>query len=209
VPKERLQLGAGVVVERGDGMLEDERRLLERLRVRDEAAFNELVRCHQGPVFRLLERMLGDAAEAEDVAQEVFVSVFKSIESFRGDSALGTWLYRIAANHGKNRLKYLARRRRDAARPVEDAGAGEGATEREPTPSESLEGRQAEANLRRAFEALDEEQRLLVTLRDMENMSYEEIRVITELPIGTVKSKLHRARLSLHERFTELQRGVR
>jgi RNA polymerase sigma-70 factor (ECF subfamily) len=202
-------LAPEAVVESRDGMLEDERRLLERLWVRDEAAFNELVRRHQGPVFRLLERMLGDAAEAEDVAQEVFVSVFKSIESFRGDSALGTWLYRIAANHGKNRLKYLARRRRDAARPVEEAGAGERAAEREPTPAESLEGRQAEQSLRRAFEALDEEQRLLVTLRDMQSLSYEEIRVITELPIGTVKSKLHRARLLLHERFVALQRGPR
>jgi RNA polymerase sigma-70 factor (ECF subfamily) len=193
-------------------MLDDERGLLERLRQRDEAAFNELVRRHQGPIFRLLERMLGDAAEAEDVAQEVFVSVFKSIESFRGDSALGTWLYRIAANHGKNRLKYLARRRRDAARPLEEVahGASEGSlSEREPTPAESLEGQQAQANLRKAFASLDEEQRLLVTLRDMESMSYEEIRVITELPIGTVKSKLHRARLALHERFAELQRGSR
>ena len=98
-------------------MADDERRLVERLVRRDEAAFNELVRRNQAVVFRLLLRMLGDRAEAEDVAQEVFVSVFKSIESFRGDSSLSTWLYRIAANHGKNRFKSLARRARGQCAP--------------------------------------------------------------------------------------------
>ena len=82
----------------------DEERLLERLRRRDEAAFNQLVLTHQASVYRLLLRMLGDAAEAEDLAQEVFVTVFKAIESFRGESRLSTWIHRIAQNYGCNRL---------------------------------------------------------------------------------------------------------
>ena len=101
-------------------MADDERRLIERLQRRDEAAFNELVRRHQGAGLSPAVRMLGDEAEAEDVAQEVFVSVFKSIDDFRGDSALATWLYRIAMNHGKNRIKYLARRARDAQRALDE-----------------------------------------------------------------------------------------
>jgi RNA polymerase sigma-70 factor, ECF subfamily len=192
-------------------MADDERRLLERLWRRDEAAFNELVRRHQGPVFRLLERMLGNSAEAEDVAQDVFVSAFKAIDGFRGDSALGTWLYRIAANHGKNRLKYLARRGKTGVRELdEQAAAVSAAADARPiTPVEQVESQEAQGHLQQAFASLDEEQRLLLSLRDMENMSYEEIRQVTELPIGTVKSKLHRARLALHERFTTLQQGLR
>jgi RNA polymerase sigma-70 factor (ECF subfamily) len=190
-------------------MADDERRLLERLWRRDEAAFNELVRRHQGPVFRLLERMLGNAAEAEDVAQDVFVSAFKAIDGFRGDSALGTWLYRIAANHGKNRLKYLARRGKTGVRELDEqtAAVSAAADARPITPVEQVESQEAHGHLQQAFASLDEEQRLLLSLRDMENMSYEEIRQVTELPIGTVKSKLHRARLALHERFVSLQQG--
>jgi RNA polymerase sigma-70 factor (ECF subfamily) len=190
-------------------MGEDEQALIERLRRRDEAAFNELVRRHQGTVFRLLLRMLGDEAEAQDVAQEVFVSVFKAIDGFRGDSALATWLYRIAMNHGKNRIKYLARRAKDAARPLDERmDAGVATVDSRPArPDQVLESRRAEAHVQQALEGLDDEQRALVVMRDLENMSYEEIRQETGLPIGTVKSKLHRARLALHAAFVALQRG--
>jgi RNA polymerase sigma-70 factor (ECF subfamily) len=191
-------------------MADHERLLLERLTRRDEAAFNELVRRHQAQVYRLLLRMLGDAAEAEDVAQEVFVSVFKSIDGFRGESALSTWLYRIAANHAKNRIKYLARRARDAEQPLDEFAetrASAAFTARPDGPDQLVESQQAGGHLQRAYASLEDEQRLLLSLRDMDNMSYEEIRQITGLPIGTVKSKLHRARIALHERFLSLQRG--
>jgi RNA polymerase sigma-70 factor (ECF subfamily) len=191
-------------------MADDERRLVERLLRRDEAAFNELVRQHQGQVYRLLLRMLGDPAEAEDVAQEVFVSVFKAIESFRGDSALATWLYRIAANHAKNRIKYLARRARAAEQPLDELSEARLAPSfgaRPDGPDQWVESKEAGNHMEQAFASLEAEQRLLLTLRDVENMSYEEIRQISGLPIGTVKSKLHRARMALHERFTELQAG--
>src|SRR5262249_1213577 len=84
--------------------------LLRRLRERDERAFKEMVEAYQDRIFNLLFRMIGKREEAEDLAQEVFVTVFKSIDQFRGDSKLSTWLYRVAVNHCKNRIKYLARR---------------------------------------------------------------------------------------------------
>src|SRR3982751_3364369 len=87
-----------------------ERSLLKRLRDRDERAFRELIAAHRDRVFNITFRMLGNRAEAEDVAQEVFVQVFKTIETFRGDSKFSTWLYRIAINQSKNRIKYHARR---------------------------------------------------------------------------------------------------
>lgn len=189
----------------------DERDVLAQLRRRDEAAFNALVRAHQAQVFRLLHRLLGDAAEAQDVAQEVFVSVFKSIDRFRGDSQLSTWIYRIATNHGRNRIKYLQRRARDARRPLEEdtttadqIALPTGAVV--PRPDEWVQGYQAQRHVRRALDALDEEQRALVVLRDIEHLSYDDMQRITGLPIGTVKSRLHRARMALHRHYAALQR---
>lgn len=189
-----------------------EKRLLERLRMRDEAAFNELVRRHEGRVFRLLVRMLGDRAEAEDLAQEVFITVFKSIETFRGDSELGTWIYRIAANHSKNRVKYLGRRARSAQRTFDEidpahAGGEALAAEKIARPDELAQGHEVEGMLKRALAALDPEQREVLVLRDLENLTYEEIQTITGLAEGTVKSRLHRARLSLGERMRTMREG--
>src|SRR6187549_3842375 len=87
-----------------------DRRLIRKLHERDERAFREMVDTYGDRIFNLTYRMLGDRAEAEDLAQEVFISVFKSIDQFRGDAKLSTWLYRVTANHCKNRIKYLARR---------------------------------------------------------------------------------------------------
>jgi RNA polymerase sigma-70 factor, ECF subfamily len=181
-------------------------RFMERLRLRDEAAFNELVRAHQAGVYRLLLRLLGDPLEAEDVAQEVFVSVFKAIDGFRGDAALSTWLHRIAHNHALNRIKYRSRRARDAQRPLDDQNEAQASLGAPPTtPDQFLEGQQAQRQVQQALAMLDEEQRALVLLRDIENMSYEAIRQRTGLPIGTIKSKLHRARSALHQHFLALR----
>src|SRR5512147_572935 len=91
-------------------MTDVERSLLRRLRDRDERAFRELLELHKDRVYNITFRMLGNRAEAEDVAQEVFISVFKTIDQFRAESKFSTWLYRVAVNHCKNRIKYLARR---------------------------------------------------------------------------------------------------
>jgi RNA polymerase sigma-70 factor (ECF subfamily) len=191
---------------------DDEEKLIERLRRRDEAAFNTLVRTHQASVYRLLVRMLGDKTEAEDLAQDVFVTVFKAIDMFRGESKLSTWIHRIATNHARNRIKYHGRRKRSGEKPYEEGVQDEsiGAPEtgsRLPRPDHSVEALQAEDHLQRALSGLDEEQRALVVLRDLEHMSYEEIQEVTGLPSGTVKSRLHRARLALHESYRKHSEG--
>ncbi len=190
----------------------DEDQLVERLKRADEAAFNELVRLYQERVFRLVLHMLKDRAEAEDLAQEVFVTVFKSIHGFRGDSKLSTWLYRVAANHAKNRLKYLQRRARGRRKELDelaDASAIDSATmstsSRLARPDEQAQGNQLERLVQVALRELPDEQRELVVLRDIENLTYEEIQELTGLASGTVKSRLHRARLSLATRVRELQ----
>ncbi|MAQ18002.1 MAG: RNA polymerase subunit sigma [Sandaracinus sp.] len=189
-----------------------EEELVARLKRRDEAAFNELVELYQGRIYRLVFRMLGDRAEAEDLAQEVFVTVFKRIDGFRGDSKLSTWMYRVATNHCKNRLKFLGRRGRGQKRELDeiaDAHAIESATmstsAQLPRPDDVLLGRQVEGFIGQALRELNEEQRTLVVLRDIENLTYDEIQDVTGLPAGTVKSRLHRARLALAERVRELR----
>ncbi len=181
-----------------------EEELVERLKRRDEAAFTELIRLYEKRIFQLVLRMLGDRGEAEDVAQDVFLTVFKSIDSFRGDSKLSTWLYRIATNHCKNRIKYLDRRARGKKTELDDLSehdrvesASMSASAHVARPDQQAEANQMETIMRRAIGELDEEQRELVILRDVENLSYEEIQAITGLPEGTVKSRLHRARLAL------------
>jgi RNA polymerase sigma-70 factor (ECF subfamily) len=159
-----------------------ERLLIARLRERDEQAFSEIVRMHGDKVFSLIYRMLGSRAEAEDVAQEVFITVFKTIDGFRGEAKFSTWLLRIAANQSKNRIKYLARR------PTEGVEV-----------DKMMEAAETEAIMQRAIGALDEEHRLLMILRDVEELSYQEIGEITGLPEGTIKSRLHRARFALKE----------
>jgi RNA polymerase sigma-70 factor (ECF subfamily) len=184
----------------------DERRLLDRLLERDEQAFNEIVRLYKDKVFSLIYRMLGSRPEAEDVAQEVFITVFKNIESFRGEAKFSTWLLRIAANHSKNRIKHLARRPTEGADP-DDVSQLRALPDRpQPpvqarieTPDAMLEAAQTERLMQEAIANLPEDQRLLVVLRDVEEMSYQEIEEITGLPEGTIKSRLHRARMAIKE----------
>lgn len=182
-----------------------ERLLVRRLQQRDEKAFQEMVRLYQHKVFNLVFRMIGNREEAEDVAQEVFVTVWKAIDSFRGDSKLSTWLYRIAANQCKNRIKYLGRRSYLHTGQLEESEAQ--IQQAQPSllqphtdgPEQVLAGRQMERLLSQGIAALDEEQRTLLVLRDVEELSYQEICAITSLPEGTVKSRIHRARMALKE----------
>jgi len=184
-----------------------ERQLLRRLRERDERAFRELVEAHRDRVYNLTFRMLGNRSEAEDVAQEVFITVFKTIDSFREESKFSTWLYRVTINHCKNRIKYLARRHdrdRDeldeTSQPASDGAVGVGPVIAR-RPDRALEGAQLEKLMQDAINTLDDEHRVLVVLRDVEDLSIEEICEITGLPDGTVKSRLHRARAALRKKL--------
>src|SRR4029077_17428091 len=150
-----------------------ERLLVRRLQQRDERAFQEVVRLYQHKVFNLVLRMIGNREEAEDVAQEVFVTVFKAIDSFRGDSKLSTWLYRIGANQCKNRIKYLSRRSYRTTGVLDEAAERDmmraqpsATTPHIDGPEVVLEGRQMEALLKEGIALLDEEHRVVLVLRD-------------------------------------------
>ncbi len=182
-----------------------ERLLIARLKERDERAFNEIVRTHGDKVFSLVYRMIGNRAEAEDLAQEVFVTVFKTVDGFRGESKFSTWLLRIAANHCKNRIKYLSRRRTDATGlddlaedKLSDMGRAPAHSHID-APDVLLEAAELDGIMQKAIGLLEEEHRLLIVLRDVEELSYEEIGEVTGLPEGTIKSRLHRARMTIKE----------
>jgi RNA polymerase sigma-70 factor (ECF subfamily) len=183
-----------------------ERLLIARLKERDGRAFDEIVGLYGDKVFSLVYRMLGNRHEAEDVAQEVFITVFKTVDGFRGEAKFSTWLLRIAANQSKNRIKYLSRRPTDGGE-IDDAlearaaagTAGSVSRAQIDGPDLLFEAAETEAIMQRAIAALPEDHRLLVILRDVEEMSYQEIGEITGLPEGTIKSRLHRARMSIKE----------
>ncbi len=189
---------------------EQEERLVQLLKKRDEAAFRKLLHHYQHRVYNIAFRMLGNTHEAEDLAQEVFITVFRSIDTFRGEAMLSTWIYRIAVNHAKNRLKYFGRRRRERTHSIDDVGEGAltnpiGTTI--PQPDRVLMGKELEQVIARAIAALEEEHRILIVLREFENLSYQEIAAITGLADGTVKSRLHRARLHIKEAIDAYRAG--
>lgn len=184
---------------------EDEVRFIQRLRERDEQAFNELVLAFEERVFRLVWRMVGRRDEAEDMTQEVFVQVFRAIDQFRGDAKLGTWIYRIAVNLCKNRVLYNARRHREGHVNLETSEGqhtthqqAEGVTSGETSrPDHLVQGYQMEQIIQMCLREMDPDFREVLVLRDVECLSYEEIGAITGLAEGTVKSRLHRARTAL------------
>jgi RNA polymerase sigma-70 factor (ECF subfamily) len=190
---------------------EEEARFVARLVARDETAFNELVLLFERRVLALTLRMLGRKADAEEVTQDVFVQVFRNIDAFRGDSKLSTWIFRVAVNLCKNRMKYDARRggRRhddvDALGEVRDfegaVGVSVGAVHR---PDAVAEERQLVELVRTAIESLDPAHRQLLILRDVEDLSYEEVAEVTGLSLGTVKSRIHRGRIELREKVERL-----
>ena len=184
-----------------------DRKLVRALRARDEEAFSELVAVYQHKVFNITYRILGDRQEAEDVAQEVFITVFKHIDQFRGEAKFSTWLYRISTNHSRNRIKYLSRRARRQHQDFDDTP--EGALQDSPLsprlsrPDRLAQAFELETIIQQGLDALQPEHREVVVLRDIENMSYSDISQVTGLAEGTVKSRLFRARVALKEYICE------
>jgi len=167
--------------------------------------FEQLVQAHQDRVYDFCVRMLGDREEALEVVQEIFVSVHQALPTFRFDSKVSTWIYRISKNHCLNRLKYLERRGRGRSDGLDDVpeealGSADGAPIR---PDDALQAEHERAMVQRAIARLEPDARALVALRDIEGLSYEEMVEITQLPLGTVKSRLHRAREKLAEFLVE------
>jgi RNA polymerase sigma-70 factor (ECF subfamily) len=186
-----------------------EKWFIRKLKERDPDTFKELVLKHEKPIFNLLFRLTGTREEAEDLAQEVFITVFRKIGLFREEASIGTWIYQIALNSFRNRHKVLKRTRKRELH-VEQIDAEQGSSQDSSIgssrPDQLLEGFEMERLIQHAILDLDEDHRTIIVLRDIQNMSYQEICSITGLAEGTVKSRLHRARMTLKERISSHMR---
>jgi RNA polymerase sigma-70 factor (ECF subfamily) len=179
------------------GDREVDAQLVERAQQGDKRAYELLVAKYQRKLGRLLSRFVRDPAEVEDVTQEAFIKAYRALPSFRGDSAFYTWLYRIAINTAKNYLVALGRRAPTStgfdnaeAENFEDAEQLRDGN----TPESELMGREIAATVNKAMDALPADLRTAITLREIEGMSYEEIANVMNCPIGTVRSRIFRAR---------------
>ncbi len=171
--------------------------LVEQAQGGDQRAFDQLVGKYQRKLGRLLSRMIRDAAEVEDVTQEAFIKAYRALPSFRGDSAFYTWLYRIGINTAKNYLVSQGRRAPTSTEyDADEAETFEDATQLRDinTPESLLLSKQIGQTVNSAMEALPEELRTAIVLREIEGLSYEEIAGIMDCPIGTVRSRIFRAR---------------
>jgi RNA polymerase sigma-70 factor (ECF subfamily) len=176
---------------------EVDRQLVERVQRGDKRAFELLVAKYQRKIFRLLSRLIRDPGEVEDVAQEAFIKAYRALPNFRGDSAFYTWLYRIAINTAKNYLVAQGRRAPISTETeVEDAERMDDADQLRDvnTPDSMLLSKQVGEAVNRAIERLPEDLRTAIVLREIEGLSYEEIAESMNCPIGTVRSRIFRAR---------------
>ena len=177
--------------------------LIEQARQGDLTAFDQLVLHHQQEVFAVALRMLGDHHEAQEVAQDVFLRAYRAIGSFRHQAKLSTWLIAITMNLCRNRRRWWARRRRLIVASLDDpVETEEGSLEQEvadpsPTPATIAEQHEQQGQLAQMLQMLDEPSRAVIILRDIQGHSYEEIAGMLRLRVGTVKSRLNRARLQL------------
>ncbi len=184
-----------------------DRVLVERAQAGDKKAFGLLVEKYHRKLGRLVGRMVRDQAEVEDVVQEAFIKAYRALHNFRGDSAFYTWLYRIGINTAKNYLVSLGRKPQvlnDVE--IEDAENFEGVTDMRTmeTPETALANKQIAQTVNDTIASLPEELRTAITLRELEGMSYEEIAEIMQCPIGTVRSRIFRARETIAAKLRPL-----
>ena len=189
------------------GDREVDQQLVERAQGGDKHAFELLVAKYQRKLGRLLSRFIRDPAEVEDVAQEAFIKAYRALPSFRGDSAFYTWLYRIGINTAKNYLVAMGRRAPTTtefdSEEAENFEDGDQLRDLN-TPEAELMTRQIAATVNQTMEELPEELRTAITLREIEGMSYEDIANVMNCPIGTVRSRIFRARETIADRLRPL-----
>jgi RNA polymerase sigma-70 factor (ECF subfamily) len=180
-----------------------QREVIESCKAGDEKAFAEIVLRSQKKVFNIAYRMLGNSEEAKDLAQEVFISVFDSIKDLREEGKFDAWLTQITLNHCRNRWKYLKRRQYfnsdslDDPVETEDGDVPRAVCDPSDNPETLYEKKMIQQLIQGGLQKLKEDQRELLVLRDLQGFSYEEMSELLGLPEGTVKSKLHRARVDL------------
>lgn len=183
-----------------------DQQLVERVQRGDKRAFDLLVLKYQQKILGLVMRFVHDAHEAQDVAQEAFIKAYRALPGFRGESAFYTWLYRIAVNTAKNYLVSRGRRPPDIDVDAEDAEffEGESALKDLETPERSLLCGEIEATVQRVLDQLPEELRTALVLREFEGLSYEDIATSMQCPIGTVRSRIFRAREAIDKALQPL-----
>jgi RNA polymerase sigma-70 factor (ECF subfamily) len=200
----RLELDSKSLEHRHEAML------IARLRARELAAFEELVAHFQRPVYSLCLRLLGDAEEARDAAQETFLKVYRGLSKFRGESGLKTWIYRIAINQAMNQQRWWRRRHRDEtvsldiARGESDVTPGQLLPGKDASPEQLAIANEREQRIARALGEIKQEYRVALILREIEELSYEEIAETLAISIGTVKSRIARGREELRRRVKDL-----
>lgn len=189
------------------GDREVDQQLVERAQRGDKHAFELLVSKYQRKLARLLSRFIRDPAEVEDVAQEAFIKAYRALPSFRGDSAFYTWLYRIGINTAKNYLVALGRRAPTTtefdSEEAENFDDGDQLRDMN-TPEAEMMSKQIAATVNQTMEELPDELRTAITLREIEGMSYEDIATVMNCPIGTVRSRIFRARETIAARLRPL-----
>ncbi len=173
-----------------------DRKLVTRVQKGDKTAFDLLVRKYQHKIAKLVGRFVRDRSEVEDVTQEAFIKAYRALGGFRGDSAFYTWLYRIAVNTAKNYLESHGRRPPSLDLETEGIEGFEGgeALHEQATPERHLLTDEIAATVQRVLDGLPADLRTAITLREVEGLSYEEIAEIMDCPIGTVRSRIFRAR---------------
>ncbi|MEW6356071.1 MAG: sigma-70 family RNA polymerase sigma factor [Planctomycetota bacterium] len=184
--------------------------LVERCKRGDRAAYDELMRRHQDRIFNLVYRCVGDREDASDIAQEVFIRAFRAMRGFHGQAAVSTWLHRIAVNEVINHRRKAGAKRKirtvpiDRSNPGPDGRGSDDPPDTSAEPSEIMAEKEREQLIQDAIDSLDGDYRAVVVLKDIEGYRYEEIAEIIGCPRGTVKSRLHRARLELREKLKPL-----
>ncbi|WP_053980195.1 RNA polymerase sigma factor RpoE [Marinagarivorans algicola] len=182
--------------------------LVTRVQQGDKSAFDLLVLKYQYKIQAIISRFIKDSAEVHDVAQETFIKAYRALPNFRGDSQFYTWLYRIAVNTSKNHLVSRARRPPSSDVDAEEADfyAGAEALHDNNSPESQMATDQLQAAIFEALEKLPDDLRMAITLREMDGMSYDEIASAMECPIGTVRSRIFRAREAIDKHIGPLIR---
>ena len=189
---------------------EEEQLLVDRCRQGDRESFGQLMKLHERQIFNFTYRMLGDEEEAEDLTQDIFIAAFKGIRKFRGEAKFSTWLYRIALNQTRNRIKYLSRRdffakqnRRAQHKEESPWENPEFLADSAPTPEQWTLTKSMAAQVQECLNQIPPQARQILVLRDVQGFSYEELSEMLSLNPGTVKSRLHRARSALQQRLAD------
>lgn len=185
---------------------EEEQLLVDRCQQGDRDSFAQLMRLHERQIYNFTYRMLGNEEEAEDLTQDIFVAAFRGIRSFRGEAKFSTWLYRIALNQTRNRIKYLSRRNFFAKESRRAQFREEGLLENPelladsaPSPEQWTLTKSLATQVQECLNQMPPQARQILVLRDVQGFSYEELSEMLSLKPGTVKSRLHRARATLQQ----------